>query len=175
MFWNNYIWKQCEQCEYGNNMKYYCLLFTSGKFPYVSLGGRRGLHLSDLPKHFTDLKVEGCRNTGSVTQTQLIDLQLNLASGQTNAQKQRHQQAILRRDSNSTVSTYYGSMCSGDLGSSRRSSQASQVSVPSIPTWYINSICLVQLQVLPLLNESDLSGNRLTGILSVCLWYAVMC
>lgn len=173
MFWNNHIWKQCEQHEYGSNMKYYCLLLTSDKFPYVSLGGRRGLHLSDLPKHFTDLKVEGCRNTGSVTQTQLIDLQLNLAPGQTNAQKQMHQQAILRRDSNSTVSTYYGSMCSGDLGSSRRSSQASQVSVPSPHD--IHSTCLVPLQVLPLVNEAELSGNRFTDILSACLWYTLMC
>jgi transcriptional activator cubitus interruptus len=90
------------------------------------LGMRRAIQLGDLPKHFTDLKVEGPKSTSTVTQTQLIDLQLNLASGQTNAQKQM-QQAISRRDSNSTVSTYYGSMCSGELGSSRRSSQASQV------------------------------------------------
>jgi hypothetical protein len=148
-------------------MKYSCLLLTSDKFPYMSVGGRRGLHLSDLPKHFTDLKVEGCRNTGSVTQTQLIDLQLNLASGQTNAQKQMQQQAILRRDSNSTVSTYYGSMCSGDLGSSRRSSQASQVSVLS--PYDIRIKCFISLQVLPLLNATQSSGNRLTNILSVCL------
>ena len=146
-------------------MKYYCLLLGSDKFPYVTLGGRRGLHLSDLPKHFTDLKVEGCRNTGSVTQTQLIDLQLNLAPGQTNAQKQMQQQAIRRRDSNSTVSTYYGSMCSGDLGSSRRGSQASEVSVLSPHD--IHCTCLVPLQVLPLLNEAELSGNRLTDILCV--------
>jgi len=91
------------------------------------LGGRRGIHLGDLPKHFTDLKMEGSKSTASVTQTQLIDLQLNLAPGQMTSQKQMQQQAILRRDSNSTVSTYYGSMCSGELGSSRRSSQASQV------------------------------------------------
>jgi hypothetical protein len=143
-------------------MKYSCLLL---KLAYVSLGGRRGLHLSDLPKHFTDLKVEGCRNTGSVTQTQLIDLQLNLAPGQTNTQKQLQQQAILRRDSNSTVSTYYGSMCSGDLGSSRRSSQASQVSV--LYPHDTHSTCLVLLQDLPLLNKAELSGYRLTHILSV--------
>jgi transcriptional activator cubitus interruptus len=92
----------------------------------VLLGVRRGIHIGDLPKHFTDLKMDGSKSTANVTQTQLIDLQLNLAPGQTNAQKQM-QQAILRRDSNSTVSTYYGSMCSGELGSSRRSSQASQV------------------------------------------------
>jgi hypothetical protein len=91
---------------------------------FMLLGVRRGIHLGDLPKHFTDLKMDGSKS--SVTQTQLIDLQLNLAPGQTNAQKQM-QQAILRRDSNSTVSTYYGSMCSGELGSSRRSSQVSQV------------------------------------------------
>jgi len=148
-------------------MKHYFLLLISDKFPCMFLGGRRGLHLSDLPKHFTDLKVEGCRNTGSVTQTQLIDLQPNLAPGQTNAQKQMQQQVILRRDSNSTVSTYYGSMCSGDLGSSRRGSQASQVSVLSPHDIHIT--CLLPLQVLPLLNEVELSGNRLTDILSVCL------
>jgi transcriptional activator cubitus interruptus len=91
------------------------------------LGARRGINLSDLPMHFTDLKVEGSKSNATVAQTQLIDLQLKLAPGQTNAQKQMQQQATLRRDSNSTVSTYYGSMCSGELGSSRRSSQASQV------------------------------------------------
>jgi transcriptional activator cubitus interruptus len=114
------------------------------------LGGRRGLHLSDLPKHFTDLKVESSRTTGSVTQTQLIDLQLNLPPGQTSAQKQMQQQAILRRDSNSTVSTYYGSMCSGELGSSRRSSQASQVS--ALWPYGFSNKYRISLLVLQLLN-----------------------
>jgi transcriptional activator cubitus interruptus len=90
-------------------------------------GSRRGINVNDLPMHFTDLKMEGSKGNATVAQTQLIDLQLKLAPGQMNTQKQMQQHATLRRDSNSTVSTYYGSMCSGELGSSRRSSQASQV------------------------------------------------
>lgn len=155
-----------------NHLKYSCVVLTLGQFSCVSLGGRRGLHLSDLPKHFTDLKVEGSRSTGSVTQTHLIDLQLNLAPGQTNAQKQMQQQANLRRDSNSTVSTYYGSMCSGDLGLSRRSSQASQV--PALSPYGFHSKYLLFLLVLQLLNIAELSGKRLKNILSVCLWCAVV-
>ncbi|KAJ9580705.1 hypothetical protein L9F63_024115, partial [Diploptera punctata] len=93
--------------------------------PNIS-GSRRGIHLSDLNKHLPDLKTENSRSTGTVTQTQLIELQL---PGHSSSQKQ--QAAILRRDSNSTVSTYYGSMRSGDLESSRRSSQASQASAMS--------------------------------------------
>ncbi|XP_067015349.2 transcriptional activator cubitus interruptus [Anabrus simplex] len=81
--------------------------------------------LGDLNRRIIDLKMEGSKN--STTQTQLIDLQLRLGpSGQTTTQ-----QATVRRDSNSTVSTYYGSMRSGDMGSSRRSSQASQASAMS--------------------------------------------
>lgn len=108
----------------------------------VFLGARRGINLSDLPMHFTDLKVEGSKSKATVAQTQLIDLQLKLAPGQTNAQKQMQQQATLRRDSNSTVSTYYGSMCSGELGSSRRSSQASQVFASFPYNLKINKMCI---------------------------------
>ncbi|XP_012542616.1 transcriptional activator cubitus interruptus [Monomorium pharaonis] len=83
-----------------------------------SIGNMRGLrgvalqgNIGDLNKRITDLKMEG---GGSQTrQTSLSDLQLRLQSfGEP------------RRDSNSTVSTYYGSMRSTDF-SSRRSSQAS--------------------------------------------------
>ncbi|XP_021919808.1 transcriptional activator cubitus interruptus isoform X3 [Zootermopsis nevadensis] len=105
------------------------VIATLPPLPNIS-GVRRGIHLGDLPKHFTDLKMDGSKSSATVTQTQLIDLQLNLTPGQTSAQRQT-QQAIFRRDSNSTVSTYYGSMCSGEMGSSRRSSQASQASALS--------------------------------------------
>nr|CAD7258275.1 unnamed protein product [Timema shepardi] len=90
-------------------------------------GVRRGLlppNLGDLNRRITDLKMEGTKlSPTSQTQTQLIDLQLRLAPPGLVAQ-----QPNSRRDSNSTVSTYYGSMKSGEMGSSRRSSQASQAS-----------------------------------------------
>nr|CAD7423769.1 unnamed protein product [Timema monikensis] len=90
-------------------------------------GVRRGLlppNLGDLNRRITDLKMEGSKlSPTSQTQTQLIDLQLRLAPPGLVAQ-----QPNSRRDSNSTVSTYYGSMKSGEMGSSRRSSQASQAS-----------------------------------------------
>lgn len=71
-------------------------------------------NIGDLNKRITDLKMEG--GGGQTRQTSLSDLQLRLQPfGEP------------RRDSNSTVSTYYGSMRSADL-SSRRSSQASVVS-----------------------------------------------
>lgn len=63
-------------------------------------GIRRGMgNLTELNRRITDLKMAGSTNTT----------------------------AEIRRDSNSTVSTYYGSMKSADLYSSRRSSQVSQV------------------------------------------------
>lgn len=69
-------------------------------------------NIGDLNRRITDLKMEG----GTTRQTSLSDLQLRLQPLNEP-----------RRDSNSTVSTYYGSMRSTDFGS-RRSSQASGVS-----------------------------------------------
>lgn len=90
--------------------------------PNLSVGvanvrGIRGIapqgNIGDLNKRITDLKME---SGGQTRQTSLSDLQLRLQPlGEP------------RRDSNSTVSTYYGSMRSTDFGS-RRSSQASGVS-----------------------------------------------
>lgn len=86
----------------------------------VSIANVRGIrgvapqsgNIGDLNRRITDLKME----SGQTRQTSLSDLQLRLQPlGEP------------RRDSNSTVSTYYGSMKSTDFGS-RRSSQASGVS-----------------------------------------------
>lgn len=86
----------------------------------VSMSGMRGTrgmgpqgNIGDLNRRITDLKMEG---GGPTRQTSLSDLQLRLQPLNEP-----------RRDSNSTVSTYYGSMKSTDFGS-RRSSQASAVS-----------------------------------------------
>ncbi|XP_067209580.1 transcriptional activator cubitus interruptus isoform X2 [Linepithema humile] len=91
--------------------------------PNLSVGvanvrGIRGIapqgNIGDLNRRITDLKMES--GGGQTRQTSLSDLQLRLQPlGEP------------RRDSNSTVSTYYGSMRSTDFGS-RRSSQASGVS-----------------------------------------------
>lgn len=84
----------------------------------ANVRGIRGValqgNIGDLNRRITDLKMEG--NGGQTRQTSLSDLQLRLQPlGEP------------RRDSSSTVSTYYGSMKSTDFGS-RRSSQASAVS-----------------------------------------------
>ncbi|XP_050466214.1 transcriptional activator cubitus interruptus-like isoform X1 [Cataglyphis hispanica] len=84
----------------------------------ANLRGIRGValqgNIGDLNRRITDLKMEG--GGGQTRQTSLSDLQLRLQPlGEP------------RRDSSSTVSTYYGSMKSTDFGS-RRSSQASAVS-----------------------------------------------
>lgn len=68
-------------------------------------------NIGELNRRITDLKMEN-----GARQTTLTDLQLRLQP-----------LSEPRRDSNSTVSTYYGSMRSADFGS-RRSSQASGVS-----------------------------------------------
>lgn len=86
----------------------------------ANVRGIRGIlpqsNIGDLNRKITDLKMEG-GGGGQPRQTSLSDLQLRLQPlGEP------------RRDSNSTVSTYYGSMKSADFGSSRRSSQASGVS-----------------------------------------------
>ncbi|XP_075231625.1 transcriptional activator cubitus interruptus isoform X2 [Lycorma delicatula] len=71
-------------------------------------GNRRSMGLTDLNKRITDLKMVGNGTSPEI-----------------------------RRDSNSTVSTYYGSMKSTDLDNSRRSSQASHVSQrPSMGSLY---------------------------------------
>lgn len=79
--------------------------------------GTRGMgphgNIGDLNRRITDLKMEG---GGPNRQTSLADLQHRLQP-----------LSEPRRDSNSTVSTYYGSMKSTEFGS-RRSSQASGVS-----------------------------------------------
>lgn len=89
-------------------------LSPASLMPGSNLRVSRGL--GDLNRRITDLKMEGGVSTNR--QTSLSDLQLRL---QPNSNEPR-------RDSNSTVSTYYGSMKSADFGSSRRSSQASGVS-----------------------------------------------
>lgn len=78
---------------------------------------RKTIGITDLNRRITDLKVE----SGSTQpKTQLTDLQQRLQSpGNTQVQ--------IRRDSNSTVSSYYGSMRSADM--SRKSSLASQVKI----------------------------------------------
>lgn len=86
----------------------------------ANVRGSRGValqgNIGDLNRRITDLKMESGGGGGQTRQTSLSDLQLRLQPlGEP------------RRDSNSTVSTYYGSMKSTDFGS-RRSSQASAVS-----------------------------------------------
>lgn len=78
------------------------------------IGTQQG-NIGDLNRRITDLKMEG-----NTRQTSLSDLQLRLQPF-----------SEPRRDSNSTISTYYGSMRSTDFGS-RRSSQASGVSAVRI-------------------------------------------
>lgn len=75
-------------------------------------------NIADLNRRITDLKMEsGVPQTQ--TKTQLTELQQRL-------QPPGSTQAQIRRDSNSTVSSYYGSMRSADM--SRKSSLASQAS-----------------------------------------------
>ncbi|XP_022913354.1 transcriptional activator cubitus interruptus isoform X2 [Onthophagus taurus] len=80
---------------------------------------RKALGITDLNRRITDLKMEGAP-TGQQTKTQLADLQQRL-------QPPGNTQTQIRRDSNSTVSSYYGSMRSADM--SRKSSLASQASM----------------------------------------------
>lgn len=79
---------------------------------------RKNLGITDLNKRITDLKVEGGVPCPPQNKTQLTELQQRL-------QPPGGTQAQIRRDSNSTVSSYYGSMRSADM--SRKSSLASQV------------------------------------------------
>lgn len=85
----------------------------------VSSGQRKNIGITDLNRRITDLKMEGGITNQTQTKTQLTELQQRL-------QPPGNTQAQIRRDSNSTVSSYYGSMRSADM--SRKSSLASQVS-----------------------------------------------
>ncbi|KAF5297393.1 hypothetical protein FQR65_LT01324 [Abscondita terminalis] len=87
----------------------------SGTLPALTAITRKNSGITDLNRRITDLKVEGTTNT----KTQITELQQRLQPS-TTAQPQ------IRRDSNSTVSSYYGSMRSADM--SRKSSLASQAS-----------------------------------------------
>ncbi|RZB94458.1 transcriptional activator cubitus interruptus, partial [Asbolus verrucosus] len=79
---------------------------------------RKNIGITDLNRRINDLKMEGAGNGGQ-SKTQFTDLQQRL-------QPPGNTQAQIRRDSNSTVSSYYGSMRSADM--SRKSSLASQAS-----------------------------------------------
>lgn len=79
---------------------------------------RKTIGITDLNRRITDLKVEGGVTTNPQTKGQMMDVQQRLQPIGTN-------QTQIRRDSNSTVSSYYGSMRSADM--SRKSSLASQV------------------------------------------------
>lgn len=100
----------------------------------IGVANMRGIHgvapqgnIGELNKRITDLKMEG-GGGGQTRQTSLSDLQLRLQPfGEP------------RRDSNSTISTYYGSMRSADL-SSRRSSQASVVRMGPGPESFYDPI-----------------------------------
>ncbi|KAJ8972480.1 hypothetical protein NQ314_000173 [Rhamnusium bicolor] len=76
-------------------------------------------NIADINRRITDLKMEGGLTGSTQNKSQLTDLQQRL-------QPTGNTQAQIRRDSNSTVSSYYGSMRSADM--SRKSSLASQAS-----------------------------------------------
>lgn len=80
---------------------------------------RKNIGITDLNRRITDLKVEGGVVVQPQNKNQLTDLQQRL-------QPLGNTQAQIRRDSSSTVSSYYGSMRSADM--SRKSSLASQTS-----------------------------------------------
>lgn len=75
---------------------------------------RKNIGITDLNKRINDLKME----SGTTQIKQFTELQQRLQPPVTNNTQ-------IRRDSNSTVSSYYGSMRSADM--SRKSSLASQV------------------------------------------------
>lgn len=77
--------------------------------------------IGDINRRISDLKVEG----GAPCSQSIMDLHARLAPPGTTSTTLGTTLADNRRDSNSTVSTYYGSMRSADLGSSRRSSGVS--------------------------------------------------
>ncbi|XP_063919971.1 transcriptional activator cubitus interruptus isoform X2 [Zophobas morio] len=84
----------------------------------MSPAQRKNIGITDLNRRINDLKMEGTVS-GPQNKTQFTDLQQRL-------QPPGNTQAQIRRDSNSTVSSYYGSMRSADM--SRKSSLASQAS-----------------------------------------------
>ncbi|XP_014207539.1 transcriptional activator cubitus interruptus-like [Copidosoma floridanum] len=91
----------------------------SGRLGRAAPSSQAG-NIGEINRRITDLKMESGVSS-QPRQTSLADLQLRLQP-----------LSEPRRDSNSTVSTYYGSMKSTDFGSSRRSSQASAVGAPRI-------------------------------------------
>ncbi|XP_044735139.1 transcriptional activator cubitus interruptus [Chrysoperla carnea] len=84
--------------------------------------------ITDLNRRITDLKMESTHQNGK-SGVQTTDLQSKSQLNGTTTQAQ------IRRDSNSTVSSYYGSMKSADM--SRKSSLASQASArPTLGSFY---------------------------------------
>nr|XP_015833512.1 PREDICTED: transcriptional activator cubitus interruptus [Tribolium castaneum] len=83
----------------------------------MSPAQRKNIGITDLNRRINDLKMEG--TVTAQNKTQFTELQQRL-------QPPGNTQAQIRRDSNSTVSSYYGSMRSADM--SRKSSLASQAS-----------------------------------------------
>lgn len=88
-------------------------IISTGLRNVRNMMGPQSGNIGELNKRITDLKME---NVPAARPTNLTDLQMRLQP-----------LSEPRRDSNCTVSTYYGSMKSTDF-SSRRSSQASAVS-----------------------------------------------
>ncbi|XP_072376701.1 uncharacterized protein ci isoform X2 [Diabrotica undecimpunctata] len=93
---------------------------TKGKPTSIPSMTAQRKNIADLNRRITDLKMEGNTTGPPQTKTQLTDIQQRLQPSGGNTQAQ------IRRDSNSTVSSYYGSMRSADM--SRKSSLASQAS-----------------------------------------------
>lgn len=92
--------------------------------------GRKNIAITDLNRRINDLKMEG--NNGTV-KNQFTEIQQRL--------QPLGNQTVPRRDSNSTVSSYYGSMRSADM--SRKSSLASQgsrLAVPATPGSFYDPI-----------------------------------
>lgn len=86
--------------------------YISSGVPPLSSQQRRNVVLTELNKRITDLKMEGGVQTRAQNDPQT---KLQPSAAQT------------RRDSNSTTSSFYGSMRSADM--SRKSSLASQVNI----------------------------------------------
>lgn len=110
----------------ANRMKPQVRLKPMPNLPSINSNQKRNPIITDLNKRITDLKMEGGPQQ---TKVQLTDLQQRL-------QPPGGTQAQIRRDSNSTVSSYYGSMRSADM--SRKSSLASQVQIIKILLKIIN-------------------------------------
>lgn len=80
--------------------------------------------IGEINRRISDLKVEAGSTPASPGSPHIMDLHARLAPpGTTNTASTTVPD--IRRDSNSTVSTYYGSARSADLASSRRSSGVS--------------------------------------------------